>query len=128
MGRLEKSSQTSSDAKSFEQLGARGEVHMGDGMGSSEPGRVTEYILEIYEPNDTDTVWMVFRSSTPFLALAVGDLVNPSTWPDSEAPMKILRILNLEHIIWEIEGQIKHKICVYTEEVVSTKGLHLAHR
>jgi hypothetical protein len=93
---------------------------------TNDANRVTEHILEIYEPKRTDSVWMVFHSSTPFLSLAAGDLINPGTWPNSQAPMKILRILSLEHIIWQIEGQVKHKICVYTEEVENTRELHLA--
>jgi hypothetical protein len=87
------------------------------GSGSAPQKRVTEYTLEIYEPNSIHDLWVFFKSSTPFLAISKGDLMNPSIWPGSQAPMKILRVVDVEHIIWENENEIKHKLMLYTEEV-----------
>jgi hypothetical protein len=76
-----------------------------------------EYMLEIFQPNSSKDLWVSFESSTPFLEIHVGDLINPHVWPGSKSPQKILRVLNIEHIIWENKGKVKHKICVYSEEV-----------
>jgi hypothetical protein len=98
------------------------------GSGSAQQKRVTKYILEIYEPNSVHDLWVVFESLTPFLAISKGDLMNPSIWPGSQAPMKILRVVEVEHIIWENENEIKHKLMVYTEEVDVAKEPRLSTR
>ena len=41
----------------------------------------TEYILEIFEPGSFDDVWMVFSSSSPFMPMQVGEILNPGVWP-----------------------------------------------
>jgi hypothetical protein len=79
--------------------------------------KITEYILEIYMPGSIDTCWVVFSSPTPFMATSVGDIIDPGLWEGSQSPMKILRTIGLEHYLWEIEGSVKHKICIYTEEI-----------
>ena len=70
----------------------------------------TKYSLEIYEPNSAYDPMVHFESKTP----------------GSEAPMKVLKVLNVEHMIWEIEdSHITHKLCVFTEEVEGTAELRL---
>ena len=83
--------------------------------------RITEYSLEIFMPSSYDDVWVVFTSPTPFMAISAGDILNPSIWEDSQSPMKVLRVVGLEHLIWEVGGSVKHKIDVYTEEVEGTR-------
>jgi len=76
-----------------------------------------EYMLEIYEPGSVEDLWVHFKTSSPFMAINVGDLINPGIWEGSQSPMKILRVVNLEHIIWEINSVVKHKLMVFTEEI-----------
>ncbi len=72
------------------------------------------YGLEIYEPGSADDVAAYFESDTPFGAIAKGDLINP-VGSGGEAVKQILRVVGIEHIVWESKGEgIKHKICVFT--------------
>ena len=88
--------------------------------------KTTEYILEVYKPQSPDDVWITFSSSSPFMTIGVGDIVNPGLWPDSQSPMKVLRAINVDHVIWETETRVKHKVLVFTEEVDGTRGLRLS--
>ncbi len=75
----------------------------------------TKYILEIYEPDDSSCVAASYESSTPFGALHIGDEINGHSLNMSES-IKHLRITDIQHILWEIEGShLSHKICVHTE-------------
>ena len=87
--------------------------------------KTTEYILEVYEPASADDAWITFSSSNPFMTISAGDIVNPGVWPGSQSPMKVLRAINVEHIIWESRAQVKHKVMVFTEEVEGTRELRL---
>jgi hypothetical protein len=84
---------------------------------NGENMKLTEYSLEIYMPGSDDNLWMAFSSPTPFMAIHVGDIINPSIWEGSQSPMKVLRATGVEHAIWELGGNVKHKIMIYTEEV-----------
>ncbi len=85
--------------------------------------KTTEYILEVYQPGSADDVWITFSSFTPFMPINRGDILNPGVWPESSSPMKVLRVINVEHIIWEAKEQIKHKVLIFTEEVDGTREL-----
>jgi len=82
-----------------------------------------EYTLEIYRPKSVDDVWTTFNSPGPFMAISVGDIINPGSWPGSESPQKALRVLNVEHIIWELNDTVKHKMLIFTVEVAGTRDL-----
>ncbi|MGA2516891.1 MAG: hypothetical protein ABSG44_10090 [Thermodesulfobacteriota bacterium] len=82
-----------------------------------------EYILEIFRPESVDDVWVTFNSSSPFMPISVGDIINPRLWPGSEPPQKVLRVLNVEHIIWELNDTVKHKMLIFTDEVAGTWNL-----
>lgn len=77
------------------------------------------YGLEIYEPGSIEDIWVTLESDTPFMAFNEGDIINskmfPSLRPNYEE--KILRIVRLEHFLWEASGIVKHKIGVVTEAV-----------
>ncbi len=77
-------------------------------------------MLEVYEPGSMDNVWVYFKSDGPFLSINSGDLLNPNLWENSQSPMKILKVINLEHIIWEKDNIVKHKLMVFTEEIDGT--------
>ncbi|MEZ4671469.1 MAG: hypothetical protein R3E39_26495 [Anaerolineae bacterium] len=86
------------------------------------------YHLEIYMPNSADDVWGVFTSDTPFMSISAGDIINPGTWDGGAIPgTTVLRAINVEHIIWNSQHGIKHKICVFTEEIEDTKNIRLSH-
>ncbi|MEB7889190.1 hypothetical protein NGK36_07745 [Hafnia alvei] len=75
----------------------------------------TQYYLEIYEPEDSSCVAGYFESDTPFGALNIGEQINGASLNNTEEK-KHLRIKDIQHIFWEIEGShLAHKICVYTE-------------
>ena len=75
----------------------------------------TEYYLEIYEPNDSRCIAGGYFSLTPFMAINVGDCIKGGTL-NSSSNNKSLRVVALEHIIWNIEGShTAHKLCIHTE-------------
>ena len=88
--------------------------------------KTTEYILEIYEPQSGSDVLMTFSSSSPFMTISAGDILNPRTWDKSISPKKVFRVINIEHIIWKSGTQVKHKVCVFTEEVDDTSESRLS--
>jgi len=84
-----------------------------------------KYILEIYEPDSVKDLWVDFEASEPFLSINKGDILNPGIWPDSQSPMKVLKVVNVEHLIFEskTDNCIVHKLMVFTKEVEGTKEL-----
>ncbi len=88
-----------------------------------------KYALHIFEPQNTEQVWMRFSSPTPFLNINVGDLINPSIWPETGVHLleiiNMLRVINVEHIVWETEGQIRHTMLIYTEQVEESEEIRL---
>jgi len=64
-----------------------------------------EYQLEIYSQRtyDKEDCIKVFTSAAPFLPLHTGDLLNASTW--GRTGSKLLRVLNVEHVIAENSGE-----------------------
>jgi hypothetical protein len=94
-----------------------------------------EYQLEIYGPGsyDKDECIKVFISTSPFLPVRAGDLLNASTWASSGS--KLLRVLNVEHVISEKSmggidpsGRIIHRALIYTQGVVDNAcGRHESH-
>lgn len=97
----------------------------GDKM-ANDKTLTTKYSLEIHKPDCARDVWVNFSSATPFLGISKGDIINPTLWPDSQSPMKVLKVVSVEHMIWEIEGShITHKVCVFTKEVEGKEELRL---
>ncbi|MCX8119197.1 MAG: hypothetical protein N3G78_14865, partial [Desulfobacterota bacterium] len=70
--------------------------------------KTVRYVLEIYKPMNVDDLWMKFESPSPFMAIHVGEVINPGLWPGSEAPQKVLRVLHVEHAVWEINDRINN--------------------
>jgi hypothetical protein len=87
------------------------------------------YTLDIYEPRSSSKVWLKFTSQNPFMPINVGDLLNPSIWPETGERLleviRLLRVTNLEHIVWTSDGQARHTILVYTEQVEDTEETRL---
>lgn len=75
----------------------------------------TEYHLEIYEPDDSRCVAALYQSDMPFSTLSIGDVIHGGSMNLSNTN-KSVRVKNIQHIFWEIEGShTAHKICVFTE-------------
>ena len=75
----------------------------------------TEYHLEIYEPDDSSCVAASYESSTPFAGMNIGDAIHGASMNLSDTN-KSVRIKDIQHIFWEIEGShVAHKVCVFTE-------------
>ena len=88
-----------------------------------------EYQLEIYRPGSCDGhgCIKVFTSAAPFLPICVGDLLNAATWGKDASDWKLLRVLNVEHLISDKpgggidpSGRTIHRALVYTETVADT--------
>jgi hypothetical protein len=77
------------------------------------------YELEFYRPGSRGDVWVYIKSSTPFMALHAGDVVHPGIWPESESPTKALKIDELQHCVWETPDKIRHKIMVFSHEIIN---------
>ena len=90
--------------------------------------KTCSYILEIYKPNSTECVWSYFEATDPFVGFNAGDLLDPGNWADSRSPVRILRIVNVEHKIWETNAEVKQKLLVYTEEVEASMKTRLSRK
>ena len=77
---------------------------------------VNEYHLEIYEPDDRSCVAGAYTSDTPFPPMHIGEAIHGNGLNLSENRQTV-RIKDLQHIIWEIKGKFRHKLCVYTESL-----------
>lgn len=77
----------------------------------------TRHLLDIFEPGSLDTVWMRFEAGAPLGAISRGDIINPGMWPDSQSPMKLLRVINLVHGFWEKDSVVTHQTIAFTAEV-----------
>jgi hypothetical protein len=84
------------------------------------------YHLEIYLPGSTQDALVVFFSDNPFLTIQAGDLINPGGWEQAVQVTGLLRVVNVEHIIWTLRNTVKHKVCVFTEETEDTRETRLS--
>ena len=73
--------------------------------------KVTEYIVEIYQPDSPGSVWFSFTSDTPFQSISAGDYISPAfTYnqnqgePDFKSPGSGLRVSKVEHCITSRDG------------------------
>lgn len=83
------------------------------------------YMLEIYPPNNNLDPVALLQAKAPFGSISIGDLINPRDL-SQEYFGKLLRVINIEHFIWQIEdSHIGHKIMVFTEAVDDTEETRL---
>lgn len=77
-----------------------------------------EYRLRIYIPGSFDDVWQDFVSTTPFMPIHIGEMLNPAQYSHSKSyPPKLLRVTEIEHTLWELQDKVTHGVRVYSEEV-----------
>lgn len=89
------------------------------------------YCLELYVPGSDTDVWMSYESDQPFLAISAGDLLSPFCgFPEQKFPEKkdVARVLSVEHIVWQEDGAIRHKLMVFSELVEPSRELRLGSR
>ncbi len=80
------------------------------------------YMLEIYMPKSCDDVWVSFDSDYPLPSIHPGDLLNPYAWETPPVSSEfILRVTNVEHLIWKHNDQMRYKLMVFTEDVANIK-------
>jgi hypothetical protein len=77
------------------------------------------YVLEIYYPQSREDVWRSFESSSPFMSFHEGDVVDPTPWSGSRSPLRLLRVIQVNHVLSEKDEQIEHKVEIFTEEVMA---------
>jgi hypothetical protein len=77
------------------------------------------YVLEIYYPQSREDVWRSFESSNPFMSFHEGDVVDPTPWSGSRSPLRLLRVIQVNHVLSEKDEQIEHKVEIFTEEVMA---------
>jgi hypothetical protein len=82
------------------------------------------YFLEIYEPGSRSECAAFFEASTPFMNIAVGDVLNPYFFPACVDSLTLLRVTKVEHILWQPtvtpkfpDKEPAHKLLVYTEAI-----------
>lgn len=81
------------------------------------------YILEVYQPGSMYDALVVVESDMPFMTIQMGDIINPRSFEnvvDFLSPGTVLRVVGVEHVIWEGQGVAKHKLCVFTKEAPDT--------
>ena len=83
-----------------------------------------KYQLEI-DYSDGGSV-KVFSSTSPFMPMRVGDLLDATMWGESNSSSKF-RVLNVEHRISEKpnlgidpSGRMVHRVLIHTERVPDT--------
>jgi hypothetical protein len=74
------------------------------------------YVVEVYYPKSRKDLFHTFESSTPFMAIGQGDLLDPTEWSGTWSPIRFLQVVQVVHVIQEKDEQIVHKAMVYTEE------------
>lgn len=79
-----------------------------------------EYHLEIYEPDDSSCVAGSYIKNTPFPAMHIGEAINGNGL-NLSLEKRTVRIKDIEHIIWEIDGNFRHKLCVHTEPLANAR-------
>jgi hypothetical protein len=83
-----------------------------------------EFTLEVYGSGATDAPMASFCSDGAFPTINKGDLINPLRLvPHTSRRSTILRVTRVEHVLWELNGDPKHKVCVYTTEVADGPSL-----
>ena len=76
-----------------------------------------EYHLEVYEDSFiNDPVWSV-EAKTPFPTLSIGDRFNHQglldiAWDREPAENQEFRVIDIDHIFWDIGGKYGHKLMV----------------
>jgi len=78
-----------------------------------------EYLVEIYYPGSIQDVVAYYQTKYP-ITMRKGELINQASF-EAASSKKLLRIINIEHIIWEVEGKVRQKACIMTEEVDDTE-------
>jgi hypothetical protein len=73
---------------------------------------IKQHSIEIYEPGSMETLAGFYESDDPLPTISVGDLIHPG--PDS-GTQSLLRVVTVEHLLWEAEGMVKHKAMIRTQ-------------
>ena len=83
------------------------------------------FMLEIYEHDSFNDVDRTFERNEPFHPIACGDLIHLVADPGG-TPEFFGRVVNIEHILWEASGELRHKVCVFTTAAEDPSATRLA--
>jgi hypothetical protein len=84
------------------------------------------YVLRIMAPGATEDTLIDFVSDTPFGTVSKGDLLELEQVrgrPGGDEP--ILRVVNVEHKIYQTDTLFRHAIRVFTEEAPNAPSTRL---
>lgn len=82
------------------------------------PAQPTEYCLEIYESSFVNTPVQTINSKTPFLAISIGDYVDPAIWREQladDAGRNWFRVRDLVHRVHRLKSHNTHQIGILIE-------------
>ncbi len=68
---------------------------------------------------------MDFESNTPFMKICKGEILNPVFFHGyANNPEKVLKVTQVEHILWQHEGQDEpmQKVLIFTTELDNNSG------
>lgn len=71
------------------------------------------YIIEIYENGDS-AISGIYESDKPFLSMNIGEKINALSLNETDYKKDVI-IKNIEHMFFEHNNCITHKICVDVE-------------
>ena len=80
------------------------------------------YTVEVYYPESRKDILHTFESSTPFMAIGQGDILDPSEMSGTWSAIRLLQAVQVVHVIREKDEHIEHKAMVYTEESLLFEG------
>ena len=75
------------------------------------------YVLEIYAPDDTTEVVGRFEASSPFASISVGELIQPAHFERIPKEGHVLKVVGVEHGLWELKEHLTHQVMVFTTNV-----------
>jgi hypothetical protein len=74
----------------------------------------SQFLLEVYKPGSTSTVVGCWPCAAP-IHIAVGDVLRTGAIDPDALPSTTLRVVRIEHGLWPRNGELAHKLMVFTE-------------
>ncbi len=75
------------------------------------------FIIEFYEPGIAKSVWMEWKSNSPFMAISVGDIIHTREWPQEKVAAKAVFVSKVEHEFWGSYEEPTHKLKLHTGKI-----------
>jgi hypothetical protein len=75
------------------------------------------YVLGIKAPGEIDRLLAQHESSTPFMRISVGDILDPKSVQNGSEVNGWLRVVGVVHQIMDTSERILHQTSVYTTDI-----------